>query len=156
MARRDRDQRISELAVPECGFSRAFGIVARCYFDFAEGLEAESEKSKEDYGECPTICPENRLKRYDHKRTKQCDTCPRERHWKHFRSDVDELWAERGVAGYGFTEMLDCFYRISAIQEMPPDKLSLKSSSLLAIFRRERQKAERSGEMRRAAAARSK
>jgi hypothetical protein len=98
---------------------------------------------KEGLRHCPVECP-NEGKRIDIYRTKYCDDCPRTREMRSFRDETRERWegwlgSEAGT--FDFDEMLTAVHRISSLNDMSDDQISVRASMMRETYRTERDKA---------------
>jgi hypothetical protein len=98
---------------------------------------------KEGLTHCPVQCP-NEQKQIDIYRTKYCDECPRSHEMRTFKENTRERWEEwlKDDAGeFDFDEMLTVVYQVMSLESLTDDRISVKSASLRAVYRSEREKA---------------
>lgn len=93
---------------------------------------------------CPAQCP-NETKKIDIYRTKYCDYCPRTRQMLTFEQSTKERWEQwlgDEADGFEFKSMLSTLYQIISLEEMPDDKISVKSSIFRNVYRAEKRRIE--------------
>lgn len=106
-------------------------------------MATEQQTTGKNVSECPVVCALGKGKKYDLTRTERCDGCPKTKHWKAYQNETIDLWE----AWFGeehefdFEEMHRNLMLVSALSDIPLDRLSLKSFNLLEIYKREQNKA---------------
>jgi hypothetical protein len=98
---------------------------------------------------CPVECPENNAKPFDRYRSKFCDDCPNKRAKDNFKKRYYRQIGYRfgeNEKRFRFETMLDSLYGLLNSEDLPPDKMSAKTSRRLSVYRAEKYRAEKLAE----------
>lgn len=95
-----------------------------------------------DYTDCPFECPKAE-KKYDLKRDRYCEQCPRRRQKATFKAQAREAvevkLGEKALRAFNFEAAERKLLSIERLEGYSPDKITLASSILLSILLNERQ-----------------
>lgn len=97
------------------------------------------------FSDCPRLCPFDDEKKFDRNRTKNCGECEIKSIDDKFREDVEELWEQRlekDAKNFRVDKMLSKLYQTLALEDLPPEKMSVKTKHLLDIYNGEISKCE--------------
>lgn len=92
---------------------------------------------------CPVECP---LTGFNLKRSKFCDGCDHKKIADDFRQKVEEEWRQklgRVSQKYRFDDLYDLLLQVIGYEDVPAEKLSVKSACFLTIYLSERNKRDR-------------
>ncbi len=94
---------------------------------------------------CPNECAFDAVKPFDINRNKFCGDCDVKKNDDRFRASVLELWQKRlgeNAKKFSFEKVLSALYSILNLEKMPPDKKSVKTRNLLAVYQIEKNRYE--------------
>lgn len=101
-----------------------------------------------EYDDCPQYCPkEPKEKQYDIYRRELCKACPRRIKKLEFeRATIREFekWLKpNDLRKVSFEKVFETLKTILAVKDLPPDKMTAKTSILVGVFESEKQRYEK-------------
>jgi hypothetical protein len=97
------------------------------------------------FWDCPTTCALNENKPFDISRNKFCDGCALKLQKDRFRQEVLKVWEQRlgkTAKQFRFENVVTTLNTVIDLENLPPEKLSVKSAVLLNVYLGEKQKAK--------------
>lgn len=94
---------------------------------------------------CPTECPKDDKKTYDISRSDFCDSCDRKLAKDKFKAATLKIWDERlgeKAKKFNFEKVLQTLHTVIGFENLPPEKMSVKTSRYLDVYLSEKNKME--------------